>query len=68
MFLPARKGETQGSRGRLIRHLGRLGRDGMRAGVRDGERQASGIGAPSDEVRTSAESQRNSPHGEWGRV
>jgi hypothetical protein len=60
MFLPVRKGGTRGNRCRLIRHLERLGRDGMRAG----ERQASGIGAPSDEVRTSTESRRNSPYGE----
>jgi hypothetical protein len=68
MCLPVRKDETQGRRGRLSRHLERSGGDDVRTDARDGERQASGIGAPSDEVRTRAESRRNSPHGEWGRV
>lgn len=40
----------------------------MTLGVKDGERQASGIGASSDEVRTSTDSRRHSSYGEWPRV
>ena len=39
----------------------------MAAGVKAEEQRASGIGGPSNEVRTSTESRHNSPHGEWAK-